>query len=557
MKNLPGNPSTQGTGPFFWIWAAVFAVVLVLGLELIDYRFSFMRGADNVHYVLLAKAIATGHGYSDIHIPGHPVHTHFPPGLPVLLSPVYYLLGYNFMCMRLLIIIVGLASVYLVRVVFEREGDRTMGIILSLLVGTNFYFLFFMKEIMAEIPYMFLSLLAVYRLENHPRGKDVGPYVILAPLLVVMAYLTKMIGVTIYIAALTVLLMRAYGTGERKPYVKKFLLFAVIGIVPLLLWTLRNSLSPGWGETYEAFFLQVDYYDQESGPLGFGSFLSRSWNNLIMFVNVFYSPFITYLDFRKMVPPIMLTLTSLFIIATVLCGLFHGLYYKRGVKDFYVLFYLAILAVWPVDTGDLTRLMVPVIPFLYFYFLAGINRFVRLAVPVNRSELLGKKLFFIPCFFFLMINIVEIRAMVWPPSVPGKVHRSMGLLSANLFKRVERVELDVMTNEYFKTEVPCYHQYLHAAHTIGEISGPGEVIMARKPGVAALVSGRHALRFPYTRDKAMMLKFIEDNGVVYILLDGCYEETENYLVPFLEENTDRFSVWMHEDNTGILKLKVE
>jgi hypothetical protein len=53
-------------------------------------------------------------------------------------------------------------------------------------------------------------------------------------------------------------------------------------------------------------------------------------------------------------------------------------------------------------------------------------------------------------------------------------------------------------------------------------------------------------------------KFIDDREVDYILLDGCYDETREFLIPFVEENSDMFSVWMYEGkNTGILKLAGE
>jgi hypothetical protein len=39
---------------------------------------------DDVVYVSLAKAIATGQGYHSIHLVGAPVHEKFPPGVPLV-----------------------------------------------------------------------------------------------------------------------------------------------------------------------------------------------------------------------------------------------------------------------------------------------------------------------------------------------------------------------------------------------------------------------------------------------------------------------------------------
>ncbi|MDB4874729.1 MAG: hypothetical protein JWM41_1175 [Gemmatimonadetes bacterium] len=46
---------------------------------------------DDGMYVVLAKSLATGHGYSWLHLPGTPAATHFPPGYPALLSLIWRL----------------------------------------------------------------------------------------------------------------------------------------------------------------------------------------------------------------------------------------------------------------------------------------------------------------------------------------------------------------------------------------------------------------------------------------------------------------------------------
>jgi hypothetical protein len=46
---------------------------------------------DDGMYVVLAKSIATGHGYRWLHVPGAPPATHFPPGYPALLSGLWML----------------------------------------------------------------------------------------------------------------------------------------------------------------------------------------------------------------------------------------------------------------------------------------------------------------------------------------------------------------------------------------------------------------------------------------------------------------------------------
>src|SRR6185312_2906011 len=44
---------------------------------------------DDGVYVILAKALATGHGYRYLHLPGAPAATHYPPMYPLLLAGLW------------------------------------------------------------------------------------------------------------------------------------------------------------------------------------------------------------------------------------------------------------------------------------------------------------------------------------------------------------------------------------------------------------------------------------------------------------------------------------
>ena len=48
---------------------------------------------DDVVYVSLAKAVATGQGYHSIHLVGAPVHEKFPPGVPLVYALAWRITG--------------------------------------------------------------------------------------------------------------------------------------------------------------------------------------------------------------------------------------------------------------------------------------------------------------------------------------------------------------------------------------------------------------------------------------------------------------------------------
>lgn len=73
---------------------AVF-VLVSLGLLLFGSPDRLLVGSfnDDGVYVTLGKAIAEGEGYRSIHLPGSPVHTKYPPGLPALLALFWWIGG--------------------------------------------------------------------------------------------------------------------------------------------------------------------------------------------------------------------------------------------------------------------------------------------------------------------------------------------------------------------------------------------------------------------------------------------------------------------------------
>ena len=76
-----GNPSHATA-----LAAGIAALIaLAVGIAVID-QYPVGVVHDDGMYMILAKSLATGHGYRYINLPGEPHATHFPPGYPLLLS---------------------------------------------------------------------------------------------------------------------------------------------------------------------------------------------------------------------------------------------------------------------------------------------------------------------------------------------------------------------------------------------------------------------------------------------------------------------------------------
>lgn len=59
---------------------------MFLALGIVSVRYDAPPRFDETGYLILAQSLAEGHGYREIDRPGSPLHSHFPPGWPILLA---------------------------------------------------------------------------------------------------------------------------------------------------------------------------------------------------------------------------------------------------------------------------------------------------------------------------------------------------------------------------------------------------------------------------------------------------------------------------------------
>ncbi|MBI2072171.1 MAG: hypothetical protein HYT81_03880 [Gemmatimonadetes bacterium] len=73
--------------------AVLVAAGVALGYWLLQLSIPRVLGAfhDDAVYVALAKAIAEGDGYRSVYAVGEPVHLRYPPGLPAILAPLWWI----------------------------------------------------------------------------------------------------------------------------------------------------------------------------------------------------------------------------------------------------------------------------------------------------------------------------------------------------------------------------------------------------------------------------------------------------------------------------------
>jgi hypothetical protein len=152
-------------------------IVLITGLfYLMTIRPGHPWGDDFAMYILHAKNIASGKAYTDtgyIHNPRYAVlgPDAYPPLFPLVLSPVYRIMGLNLRAMKMLNILLFTALLFIVERLFRGQLPFHYRLAVIFVFAFNPYMWSFKDRIMPEILFCvltYLSLLAILAAAGRP-----------------------------------------------------------------------------------------------------------------------------------------------------------------------------------------------------------------------------------------------------------------------------------------------------------------------------------------------------------------------------------------------------
>lgn len=323
---------------------------------------------DDAHYIILAESISSGEGYELINFPRPQLERAFPPGFPILLTPLTFLFPGNYSILKLFSLVLWLASIYLIYRLFEKRIDSPYLEILTGLVALNPLLIGISVTVMSESAYLFFSLLAIVghasSVEN-PINKKSGYkpdlQLVVIAVLVLYTQLIRTIGISLSIAlVLYLLFMRRFRD-------------TVIVIAVFFIGTLLQGFITG-------SLISTGYQSQVFNDSIFEK-INQVWSNVIGYSNnvlssslipIFGSRLDSFLESYglEFVPIIF----NVIILLIILWGFIYTKPKLEWIHIYFIIYVLGILAFWNPRVGSVkARFLIPIIPFLYFYFLQGIN----------------------------------------------------------------------------------------------------------------------------------------------------------------------------------------
>lgn len=471
-------------------------------------------GVDQSNYILLGKSLSLGQGYRELWSVGNPLHTKFPFIFPLLLTPIIYLFGYNFLVMRLLVVIMAIGSLWVVYLLFKRLTDESTALIILILTGLSPQILYFSYDICTEVPYLFFSLFALIFIEKFRyEEKWLSKTTFFAISFILLAYFTRFIGISLVAAILIYLLFERKADQNLSISVKKVIFGGLSIFIPILFWVLRNYSVKRIGgfDYFEEFLLGPNPFNLD---VSWG-FLERMIHNVYAFV--FYA-------FPRVLIGIQFPHRNF--VAFILTGIiFYGFLYcfvkKRTVAEYYIIFYMFILFLWSWSALAGARFLLPLIPFVFYYFIVGVRKILE---TVRACESLKRSLFILLIGLLVLFNI---RGSVLL-AVDRETYRGYSKEKIKGFvEMAEWAKNNTVTNSIFGTIAPAS---------------------------ISLHFERKAVFIPCTVDAGKVIKTIYKNKVDYIVVDSVFPRTGEYLKPIIIKKLDKFVEVYRKNDNAIYKV---
>ncbi|HEX5415473.1 MAG TPA: glycosyltransferase family 39 protein, partial [Chloroflexota bacterium] len=398
---LAAVPSRRAQGILIGGLLVVMLAVYAAGLH------GFQVGTffDDAHYVTLARALVQGRGYTLINYPDAPPELKFPPGYPLLLTPVALLSPRSLDAFKIPSILLTLASLPLWFVLFRRRLPFWLAYLALAAVATNPSMVGDATLVMSEAAFLFFTALLFVLADGDTAGKQPSWYrsVGIAAALIAL-YFTRTVGIVFVGAAILYLL------GTRR--FQHAIVIAALFAVPFAFWTyysVRVGVGP-LSPQYQQEFVASDLPARRM--TGLPSLLNRAALNAESYA-IYAVPNYLRLDpggaqatqtartFLEMIHAAWLRDVARFGVPLLAAlGLLRALRERQGFVEAATVLYFAALVLWP---WSVSRYVDPVGPLVYLFFILGVITLISALLTRGVKSLSSRGGVLVACFIGALV----------------------------------------------------------------------------------------------------------------------------------------------------------
>jgi len=452
-------------------WWALLSAVLVL----FHVNLTWQDGDEDRH-LLVARAMAEGHGQVNLHLPEPDPEVMTPPAYPFALAMLLNLFGSSLVPLMAFSAMCYVGFVYVVARIAE-EDDELMGAgawAVTMVGCFGVFMLGYAWRIFSEMPYLlvaFLAFLVVLKGDREGTAMDV----IMGAILAALAALVRPVGIALFPAGVlhyafrrewrNVLVFVAVVVAVYGPFVVRTYLLAGVPIPHMLVYDPEGTAMRAAGSSIAGLLGTM----AESLPYYFFHALPRR-----MFFSLFSEEcLICMLGLRWLITPLTVLL-SLGVLAGFLIKLRKG-----GLAECYWLIYWPMLGTfeqWPQD-----RYLLPVIPLAALYLGVACTVAIRklFAYQPRVRRKLTAAVLALPAVYVLLTaggaGVVRLRNEI----------RAWGL---HPWDPQRQLAIGWPDNRAFA-------RYIQAGRWMGEHLPTNTVVVSRKPRHTYLFSGLRGHRY--------------------------------------------------------------
>lgn len=405
--------SENGLGNAWLKPAAVISVVLFIAIYWMRLDKVFGMMLDDAWYLVLAKSLATGQGYTLINSPTPGIVPIYPPAFPFLLSLLYRLFPQfpeNLWLLKSLSVIAMMVAGWAIYSYLTRERQQSpllaLGIAAASVFSPSLVFLA-TSAVMSECLFLLCLILTVTLIERGvQRGLEqhLGRYLLPGAVFAAIGFLTRSAAIAMLAAVVLYLL--------KKRLIKPAIVFVLIVGAIIGPWVIYSRMhAPTQAQMAEVNnYIVVPYTKQFwQNIAGFEVYgettagqlpartLGKAWEIFgtdfgRMFIAPVFEALTATQNWIEQTGNAGLILSLLLSLLTII-GFVHAARRDATLAEFVVFFSFLLIVIWP---GELFRQVLPFLPFLLFYLALSVEAIhgfypglKALAVPATRLKVMG------------------------------------------------------------------------------------------------------------------------------------------------------------------------
>ena len=472
---------------------------------------------DNFCYYIYASSMATGHGYSDLSTPDIKPTSGFPPGYPLLMTPLRMVTD-SIKAQKWLNELFVLGGILLVFFTLLQLGLRWDISLVAAAAGLFSPRLWhFSTMMMSEASFFFTSAFVFYALARYLSDEkkderwwiDVkNPWLWGMIIALVWNYHIRTQGLALVAGVGLLLLAQRRWVGLGTTVVG-----FVIGCLPYMI---RNKVLGLNGNRYVDTIMLSNPWQPDAGTLTLGEVVQRFFETLKMLIfNAIPNTIFPYIDVNCDQPEFS---AGIYIIGALVLAVIVIGYWSMGKLRWGMIGYLAatlgLISIFSTPSGN--RYITTILPLLAAGLMCGIWQIAQWLTYKHTK--------------WLFTGCALVLCLLFIPSKEG--------LKSEM--------------EQSKQKYPVqYVQFFSMAKQMKKIAPKGSVVCSRKPQMFWMDSQLPGVNYKYTKDAKELILDLVEKKVDYVLLDNLgYSSTYLYLYPAIQQYPQFFQqVVMHYENT--------